>query len=109
MNRITVSKLGDHTLRREIKRLFDVGTNVVPGAVAVRAAQSFSLDCSHAHHDTTSHSFYGDYLLYEQEDRGQPFVITEGYRRLKNIIRYNATMLLSNVSPALVGGPLARH
>jgi hypothetical protein len=65
---IPLSKLGEHTLRRVLKRLFDVGTNVVLGAVAVRAARSFSLDCSHRHHDTTSHSFYGDYLLYEQEE-----------------------------------------
>ena len=54
---IPLSKLGDHTLRRVLKRLFDVGTNVVLGAIALRAAQSFSLDFSHGHHDTTSHSF----------------------------------------------------
>lgn len=78
---IPLSKLGDHTLRRVLKRLFDVGTNVVLGAVAVKAARSFSLDCSHGHHDTTSHSFYGDYLLYEQEDHEQPFVITHGYSK----------------------------
>ena len=78
---IPLSKLGDHTLRRVLKRLFDVGTNVVLGAIALRAAQSFSLDFSHGHHDTTSHSFYGDYLLYKEVDHGQPFVITNGYSK----------------------------
>jgi transposase len=78
---VPLSKLGDHTLRRVLKRLFDVGTNVVLGAIALRAARSFSLDFSHGHHDTTSHSFYGDYLLYEKEEHGQPFVITNGYSK----------------------------
>lgn len=78
---IPLSKLGDHTLRRVLRRLFEVGTNVVLGAIALRAARSFSLDLSHGHHDTTSHSFYGDYLLYEDEDNGLPFVITHGYSK----------------------------
>jgi len=78
---IPLSKLGDHTLRRVLLRLFKVGTNVVLGAVALRAAESFSLDCRRAHHDTTSHSFYGDYLLYGEQEHGQPFVITNGYSK----------------------------
>jgi len=78
---IPLSKLGDHTLRRVLMRLFDVGTNTVLGAIALRAAQSFSLDTSHAHHDTTSHSVYGDYLLYDEEDHGEPFVITQGFSK----------------------------
>jgi len=78
---IPLSKLGDHTLRRVLMRLFDVGTNVVLGAIALRAARSFSLDTSHAHHDTTSHSVYGDYLLYEEEEHGEPFVITQGFSK----------------------------
>jgi transposase len=78
---IPLSKLGDHTLRRVLRRLFEVGTNVVLGAIALRAARTFSLDLSHGHHDTTSHSFYGDYLLYEDEDHGLPFVITHGYSK----------------------------
>lgn len=78
---IPLSKLGDHTLRRVLRRLFEVGTNVVLGAIALRAARSFSLDLSHGHHDTTSHSFYGDYLLYKDEDHGLPFVITHGYSK----------------------------
>jgi len=78
---IPLSKLGDHTLRRVLTRLFDAGTNTVLGAIALRAARSFSLDMSHAHHDTTSHSVYGDYLLYEEEEHGEPFVITQGFSK----------------------------
>jgi hypothetical protein len=29
--------------------------------------KSFDLDLSHVHHDTTSHSLYGDYLLYDRK------------------------------------------
>lgn len=78
---IPLAKLGDHTLRRVLDRLFHVGTNVVLGAIALRAAKSFSLDTSHAHHDTTSHSVYGDYLLYEEEGHTEPFVITHGFSK----------------------------
>jgi len=78
---IPLAKLGDHTLRRVLTRLFEVGTNTVLGAVALRAARSFSLDTSHAHHDTTSHSVYGDYLLYQEEEHGEPFVITQGFSK----------------------------
>ncbi|MFH1113580.1 MAG: IS1634 family transposase, partial [Pseudomonadota bacterium] len=61
-------------------RAVGVGPRAYPGRPQ-GAAQSFSLDCSHAHHDTTSHSFYGDYLLYDEEDHGQPFVITQGFSK----------------------------
>lgn len=78
---IPVAKLGDHTLRRVLDRLFAVGTNVVLGAIALRAAKCFSLDTSHAHHDTTSHSVYGDYRVYDEKDHGEPFVITQGFSK----------------------------
>ncbi len=41
----------------------------------------FQLDLSHVHHDTTSHSLYGEYLLYDREDHDQPFVITNGFSK----------------------------
>lgn len=78
---IPLAKLGDHTLRRVLTRLFDVGTNTVLGAIALRAARSFSLNTSHGHHDTTSHSVYGDYPLYQEEEHGEPFVITQGFSK----------------------------
>jgi transposase len=54
--------------------------------------KSFSLDLSHAHHDTTSVSVYEDCFLYDQEDHDQPFVITNGFSKdhrpdLKQLIR----------------------
>ena len=33
------------------------------------------------HFDTTSHSVYGDYNLYANEDHGQPFVINRGFSK----------------------------
>jgi transposase len=64
-----------------LDRLTDVGTNTVLGAVVLGVMKTFDLDMSHVHHDVTSHSVYGDYLLYEWEGHSQPFVITEGFSR----------------------------
>jgi transposase len=75
------SRFNDDTLGRVLDRLADVGTNTVLGAVMIGVMKSFDLDMSHVHHDVTSHSVYGDYLLYEWEGHGQPFVITEGFSR----------------------------
>ncbi len=78
---IPMTKLADYTLGRVLERLSDVGTNKILGAVALAAMKSFSLDTSHAHHDTTSVSVYGDYLLYNWEEHDQPFVITNGFSK----------------------------
>ncbi|MCL4552378.1 MAG: IS1634 family transposase [Candidatus Marsarchaeota archaeon] len=78
---IPLAKLADYTLGRVLERLCDVGTNKVLGAVVLGAMKSFSLDTSHAHHDTTSHTVYGDYLLYDWEGNDQPFVITNGFSK----------------------------
>ncbi len=77
---IPLSRLNDDTLGRVLDRLADVGTNTVLGAVMIGVMKSFELDMSHVHHDVTSHSVYGDYLLYEWEGHAQPFVITEGFK-----------------------------
>lgn len=78
---IPVAKLKDHTLGRVLERMADVGTNKILGAVVLGVMKSFDLDLSHVHHDTTSHTVYGDYLLYEREDHDQPFVITNGFSK----------------------------
>jgi transposase len=78
---IPLTKLADYTLGRVLERLSEVGTNKILGAVALGAMKSFSLDLSHAHHDTTSVSVCGDYLLYEREEHDQPFVITNGFSK----------------------------
>lgn len=78
---IPVSRFNDDTLGRVLDRLADVGTNTALGVVMLGVMKSFDLDMSHVHHDVTSHSVYGDYLLYEWEGHSHPFVITEGFSR----------------------------
>jgi transposase len=78
---IPASKFNDDALGRVLDRLFDYGTNKILTAIALRAVQLFDLDTSHVHFDTTSHSVYGDYDLYEEKDHGQPFVITHGFSK----------------------------
>lgn len=78
---IPASKFNDDTLGRVLDRLSDVGTNTILGSVAVKVMKSFELDLSHVHHDTTSHSVYGDYLLYEWEGHDHPFMITHGFSK----------------------------
>lgn len=78
---IPLTKLSDYTLGRVLERLVDVGTNILLTAVVLGAMKSFQLDASHVHHETTSHSLYGDYLLYDREDHDQPFVITNGFSK----------------------------
>ncbi len=78
---IPVSKFNDDAVGRVLDRLFDYGTSKILTAIAVRAAALFQLDTSHVHFDTTSHSLYGDYDLYGEEDHGEPFVITHGFSK----------------------------
>ena len=71
----------DDAVGRALDRIFEVGTGKVLSAVALRAVKLFDLDITHVHHDTTSHSVYGDYDLYGEESRDQPFVITFGFSK----------------------------
>jgi hypothetical protein len=64
-----------------LDRLAKVGSNTVLGSVAIKVMKSFDLDLSHVHHDTTSHTVYGDYRLYEWEGHAQPFMITHGFSK----------------------------
>jgi len=77
---IPISKLNDDTLGRVLDRIAEVGTNTILGAIAVAVVRLFSLDVSHVHHDVTSLSVYGDYLLRE-EDGPSPFLITNGFSK----------------------------
>lgn len=77
---IPISKLNDDTLGRVLDRIAEVGTNTILGAIAVAVVRLFSLDLSHVHHDVTSLSVYGDYLLRE-EDGPPPFLITNGFSK----------------------------
>jgi len=78
---ISLSKLSDDTLGRVLDKLWEAGTNKVLGAVMLGVMQSFDLDTSHVHHDTTSCEFFGDYDLYKPKDHDQPFVITNGFSK----------------------------
>jgi transposase len=66
-----------------LDRLYDVGTNKILSAVALRAVKLFDLDVSHVHQDTTSRSVYGDYELREEGDSLPPFLITHGFSKDK--------------------------
>ncbi|MGB6064310.1 MAG: IS1634 family transposase [Desulfomonilaceae bacterium] len=78
---ISPAKLNDDAVGRALDRIFDVGTGKVLSAVALRAVKPFDLNTGHVHHDTTSHSVYGDYDLYGEESHDQPFVITFGFSK----------------------------
>jgi hypothetical protein len=78
---IPASKFNDDALGRVLDRLFDYGTNKILTAIVLGAVQMFELETAHVHFDTTSHSVYGDYDLYQHEDHGEPFVITHGFSK----------------------------
>jgi transposase len=78
---ILPEKLNDDAVGRVLDRLYEVGTSKVLAAVALRAVKLFDLDTTHVHHDTTSHSVWGDYDLYGEESPDQPFVITFGFSK----------------------------
>jgi transposase len=89
---ISPEKLNDDAVGRALDRIFEVGTSTVLSAVALRAVKLFHLDTGHAHHDTTSHTVYGDYDLYGEAPHDQPFVITFGFSKdhrpdLKQLVR----------------------
>jgi transposase len=78
---IPAAKFNDDAVGRALDRMFDVGTGKIFTAIAIRTVKLFDLDTSHAHHDTTSVSLYGDYDLYSDPDREHPFVITFGFSK----------------------------
>ena len=78
---ISVSQLNDDAVGRVLDSLYEVGTNKVLSAVALRAVKLFDLDVSHVHHDTTSRSVYGDYELLTEGESLPPFLITHGFSK----------------------------
>jgi transposase len=78
---ISPDKLNDDQVGRVLDRIYKVGTGKVLSAVGVRAVRLFDLNTTHVHHDTTSHTVYGDYDLYGEETHDQPFVITFGFSK----------------------------
>ena len=80
---ICASQLNDDAVGRVLDRLYDVGTNKILSAVALRAVKLFDLDISHVHQDTTSRSVYGDYELRGEGESLPPFLITHGFSKDK--------------------------
>lgn len=80
---IRVSQLNDDAVGRVLDRVYEVGTNKILSAVAVRAVKLFDLDVSHVHQDTTSRSVYGDYEYGEEGEGVPPFAITHGFSKDK--------------------------
>lgn len=80
---ISVVQLNDDAVGRVLDRLYDVGTNRILSAVALRAVRLFDLDVTHVHQDTTSRSVYGDYEVREEGESLPPFLITHGFSKDK--------------------------
>ena len=78
---ISPDKLNDDAAGRVLDRLYEVGTSKILSGVAVRVVKLFELDTSHAHHDTTSRTVYGDYDFYSEDTHDQPFTITFGFSK----------------------------
>ncbi len=76
-----MSRLNDDAVGRVLDCLYEVGTNKVLSAVALRAVKLFNLDVSHVHHDTTSRSVFGDYELLTEGESLPPFLITHGFSK----------------------------
>jgi transposase len=79
--RVDAAKFNDDALGRVLLRIFEVGTGLILTAVCLRVHKLFELDMSHAHHDTTSLTVYGNYDLYGDHEHEQPFMITYGFNK----------------------------
>ncbi|MGC8603527.1 MAG: IS1634 family transposase [Desulfomonilaceae bacterium] len=77
---VTAKKFNEDALGRVLVSLCEVGTGRIFTTIIVRVVKLFDLDTSHVHHDTTGHTVYGDYELYDDPD-GHPFVITYGFNK----------------------------
>jgi len=78
---IAAERFNDDALGRVLIRLCEVGTGRIFTAIILNVVKPFDLDTSHVHHDTTSHTVYGDYELYADPDHGHPFEITYGFNK----------------------------
>ena len=81
--RIEASELNDDAVGRVLDMIAEAGTSPILTTVALQAQRIFCLDGSRAHHDTTSHSVYGDYDLYNEANQAHPFAMKKGYSRAR--------------------------
>lgn len=79
--KVDPAKFNDDALGRVLDRVSEVGTGQFLTAIVLRVHKLFKLDTSHAHHDTTSVTVYGDYDLYADPNHEHPFVVTNGFNK----------------------------
>lgn len=78
---LAAERFNDDALGRLLDRLHEVGTGRIFTAITMRVVKLFNLDTSRVHHDTTSHTVYGNYELYDDPNHGHPFVIIYGFNK----------------------------
>jgi transposase len=78
---VDAAKFNDDALGRVLDRMSEVGTGLFLTAVCLKVHKLFKLDTSHAHHDTTSVTVYGNYDLYGDPNHKHPFVVTNGFNK----------------------------
>ena len=76
---ITAEMLNDEAIGRVLDRIYEHGTWKIFSEVCVQAFQSFGVDCSVVHHDTTSVSVWGEY----EPAANDPLHITHGFSKDK--------------------------
>ncbi len=76
---ITAEMLNDDAIGRVLDRIYEYGTWKVFSEVCVHAFRNFGVDCSVAHHDTTSVSVWGEY----ESSADDPLHITYGFSKDK--------------------------
>ena len=76
---VPASVFTDHTVGRVLDLLFEIGTQKIFSALAMKAVKKYEIPMDAVHFDTTSVNVFGDYRADEADP--PPFVITEGYSK----------------------------
>jgi transposase len=76
---MTAESFNDDAIGRVLDRVYNFGTWKLFSLVCLKAFQNFEVDCSVAHHDTTSASVWGEY----EPSPDDPMLITHGFSKDK--------------------------
>ena len=76
-NEMTAERLNDDAIGRVLDRVYNFGTWQLFSQVCLKAFENFGVDCSVAHHDTTSVSVWGEY----KPSPDDPMLITHGFSK----------------------------
>ena len=95
-------RFSDHNMARVLDKLYETGTHKIFSAISQNAIDSFEVDTSHAHFDTTSINVYGDYDIADP-----PFVITYGHSKDKrpDLKQFLISMLCVDRNIPVLGSP----